>query len=325
MPNKYLEQKSINVPKQKYKVLNWKKYNQSLRQRGNIDVWLSSDAIYDWYNYDRIYDGTGTPELYTDLAIITIHEIRKVFKLPLRQTQGFINSIFGLHNIDITCPDFSTLSRRLKKLNIKSPRYKVTDKPDKSIETIAIDSTGLKRFGRDEWHQEKHKVSPKRSWRKLHVAVDEKHIIQSATLTDRFASDDAVVEELLNQIDVGIQQATADGAYDKTPVYNKIQAHSPNIKIVIPPAKNAVLNSKNHNQRNFNICEIKDNGRMHWQKQHNYGRRNYSELSIQRYKRILGNAVQSRTLACQKQEAMIGCGVLNKMTKLGMPVSCKIK
>lgn len=55
------------------------------------------------------------------------------------------------------------------------------------------DSTGLKGFGRDEWHQEKYKVSPKRSWRKLHIAVDDEHIIHACGLTDKFVSDDSAL------------------------------------------------------------------------------------------------------------------------------------
>jgi hypothetical protein len=62
-------------------------------------------------------------------------------------------------------------------------------------------------------------------------------------------------------------------------------------------------------------------GRMEWQKTRNYGRRNYSELAIQRYKKILGNTLHARKLENQKLEAMLGCGVLNKMTSLGMPQS----
>jgi hypothetical protein len=76
--------------------------------------------------------------------------------------------------------------------------------------------------------------------------------------------------------------------------------------------------------RNRNILEIKESGRMAWQREHNYGQRNYSELGIQRYKRILGRAMYAREMSRQKQEFMIGCGVLNKMTSLGMPVSSKI-
>ena len=73
--------------------------------------------------------------------------------------------------------------------------------------------------------------------------------------------------------------------------------------------------------RNRNIQEIKEYGRMYWQKIRQYGRRNLSELGVQRYQRILGYMMHARRIERQKQEAMIGCGVINKMTSLGMPVS----
>ncbi len=66
------------------------------------------------------------------------------------------------------------------------------------------------------------------------------------------------------------------------------------------------------------------NGRMAWQRARCYGQRNYSELAIQRYKRILGREMDARKMPNQKQEFMIGCGVLNKMTNLGMPDSFRV-
>ena len=150
MPNKYPEKKGWDVPKQKYTVSNWSDYNESLRSRGGITVWLSDDAIENWVVKDRVYDGSGAPILFTDFAITTCHEIRQVYRLPLRQCQGFINSLFKIKNLPISSPDYSTLSKRLKELNIKSPQYKKTDRPDDTVHAIAIDSTGLKRFGADE-------------------------------------------------------------------------------------------------------------------------------------------------------------------------------
>jgi len=76
MPNKYAEKKGWKVPKQKYKVANWPEYNEALRQRGSIDVWLSNDIVNFWYEPDRVNDGTGSPKTYSDLAIIICHEIR---------------------------------------------------------------------------------------------------------------------------------------------------------------------------------------------------------------------------------------------------------
>lgn len=324
MPNKYPNKKGWKVPKQKHKVTNWSEYNAALKRRGDITVWLSDDAIAQWYEKDRVYNGSGTPLLYTDFAIITCHEIRQVYRLPLRQTEGFINSIFAMLNIPLSCPSFSTLSTRLSVLNILSPRYKNTDRPDDSIHAIAIDSTGLKRFGRGEWHEQKYQLSNKASWRKLHLGVNEEHYIEGCTLTDRFSHDDSQVEPLLDQIEDPIDHFTADGAYDETPIYDLVTNHSEDADVVIPPQSNAILNDNAAPLRNRNIKEIKKHGRMQWQKNRNYGRRNNSELAMFRYQKILGNVLHARELSRQKQEAMIGCGVLNKMTSLGMPTSYRV-
>ncbi len=321
MPNKYAEKKNWKVTKQKYKLSNWSEYSDALRRRGEIDVWLSEDAISQWYEKDRVYNGTGTPKLFSDFAIITCHEIRQVYCLPLRQTEGFINSLFRIMKISLVCPDFSCLSKRLSKLGIKVPKYKKTGSPKDGVHAIAIDSTGLKRFGRGEWHQEKYELSNKASWRKLHVGVNQNHYFEACVLTDRFSHDDQQVEPLLKQISEPIDHLSGDGAYDETPVYEAVIAHSPAVNVVVPPRSNAVINDKAAAMRNRNIQEIKDNGRMGWQESRQYGRRNLSELGVQRYQRILGESMHARVFANQKQEAMIGCGVINKMTSLGMPAS----
>lgn len=321
MPNKYPKKKGWNVPKQKYKLTNWAEYNEALRRRGDITVWLSEEAIEQWYEKDRVYDGTGTPPLYTDFAIITCHEIRQVYRLPLRQAEGFINSLFRLMNVPLACPHYTVLSRRLNELNITVPRYRETDKPDENVHAIAIDSTGLKRFGRGEWHQEKYELSSKASWRKLHAAVNQNHYFEACTLTDRFTHDDTQVEPLLEQISEPIDHFTGDGAYDETPVYDVVTAHSPNVNVVIPPRSNAVENDTAAPLRNRNIREIEEQGRMGWQKNREYGRRNFGELGFYRYQKILGSSLHAREFGRQEQEVKIGCGVLNKMTSLGMPAS----
>ena len=223
MPNKYPQGKGWNVPKQKYKLSNWSEYNKALKQRGRIDTWVSADAVNKWYEPDQTNTGTGAAKKYTDFAIIVCHQIRQVYRLPLRQSEGFINSIFNLMRLDIKYPSFSTLSKRLAKLNITCPSYSKHDKPDDKVAAITIDSTGLKRFGRDEWHQEKHKVSAKRSWRKLHIAVDQDHYIQGSLLTDRFVTDEGALDGLLDQVNTEAKHVSLDGAYDSNNIYKKYQ------------------------------------------------------------------------------------------------------
>ena len=117
------------------------------------------------------------------MAIYTCHELRLVFKFPLRQTEGFINSLFKLLKLDLRCPSYSILSKRLKQLNIAVPYYKQSHQHSNNVRAIAIDSTGLKCFGQDEWPQETHGLNAKKNWRKLHVVVDNNNVIQTCDVS----------------------------------------------------------------------------------------------------------------------------------------------
>jgi hypothetical protein len=55
-----------------------------------------------------------------------------------------------------------------------------------------------------------------------------------------------------------------------------------------------------------------------------YGRRSLGETAVFRYKTIIGRSLRARTLSSQKTEARVACSVLNRMTRLGMPVSRRI-
>ena len=131
---------------------------------------------------------------------------------------------------------------------------------DDKVAAIAIDSTGLKRFGRDEWHQEKHKVSAKRSWRKLHIAVDQDHYIQSSLLTDRFVTDEGALDSLLDQVNTDAENVSLDGAYDSNNIYQKLSDKFENANIVIPPDKNSVISDSSHPVRTAHLTTIKNHG-----------------------------------------------------------------
>ncbi|WP_340138606.1 IS5 family transposase [Vibrio vulnificus] len=205
---------------------------------------------------------------------------------------------------------------------MKVPQYRKRPEPDEVPAAIAIDSTGLKRFGRDEWHQEKHRVSSKRSWRKMHLCSSDDHYIYAAVMTDKNTLDDAVVDELCEQIDVEVGRVCADKAYDENLVYEVLEKHFPDADIVIPPKKNLLYDEeKKHAKRCRAMLEIAAKGQMEWQATYQYGKRALAELGMQRYKRTFGNQLHARTLSNQKMEMMIACGVLNRFTSFGMPQS----
>src|SRR5919112_5678197 len=111
---------------------------------------------------------------------------------------------------------------------------------------LLIDSTGLKLFGKGEWNDEKHGRA-RRSWRKLHLAVDaETGEIVASVLTSKEAGDAGQVPVLLEQAEGEIASVMADGAYDGEPVYHAIGTRQPQAAptIVIPPRQSAVLSPR---------------------------------------------------------------------------------
>ncbi|KZN54681.1 transposase, partial [Pseudoalteromonas luteoviolacea] len=66
---------------------------------------------------------------------------------------------------------------------------------------IVVDSTGLKVYGNGEWHTRKHRASKRRTWRKLHLAIDAaSHDIVSAELSMVNVSDGEVLGDLLRSL-----------------------------------------------------------------------------------------------------------------------------
>ena len=315
MPFKHTQSRSHHISQRRsQKKRDWSSYNKKMKMRGDIAIWLSPDVVSQWHVAERHYDGHGAPKLYSDMAILTVHEIRQVFRLPLRQCEGFVNALFSLMQLDLHCPSFSTLSKRLKTLKLTRPFYRLSHVGSQDIKAIAIDSTGLKCYGQDEWALEKYgKTRQKRDWRKLHITVDQHHIIQTSTLTDRKTQDMEVVNDLIAPMDDNVEQVTADTAYDANKIYLSLQKQFPNVDVVIPPKKGSIYNKKSEWLRNRNVEEIQCYGRMAWQTKHRYGNRNQSECAIGRYKRILGNKLHAREFSRQQQEALIGCSILNKM------------
>ncbi|KUP94681.1 hypothetical protein TRIHO_06070 [Tritonibacter horizontis] len=144
MPHKFNAARRDKIPKQKYRVTNWSEYNDGLRQRGDLTIWMSEDVIRSWVAPRRVT--RGGQRKYSDLAIEMCLTLGMVFRQPLRQTQGLMRSIAGLFGVEIKVPDFSTLSRRSSGLKWPTqPRIS-----SRAPVHLAVDSTGLKIFGEGE-------------------------------------------------------------------------------------------------------------------------------------------------------------------------------
>ena len=96
--------------KKKYRIRNWREYERGLRSRGDVTIWLSEDAIAAWVPPKNGL--RGGQRLYSNLAVRTALTLRVVFSLPLRQTEGFLDSLLRLMGLNLKAPDHTTLSRR---------------------------------------------------------------------------------------------------------------------------------------------------------------------------------------------------------------------
>jgi hypothetical protein len=309
-------------PQTLYRVQNWSEYDKALVQRGSITFWMSDDFEKTW-----LYVGEkqrGSQFDYSEQAILVMLTVREVFHLTNRGVEGFVRSIFRLMRINLPVPDHSTLSKRGKDLKVNLPK-----KNSQSL-NIVMDSTGLKIYGEGEWKVRMHGVSKRRTWRKLHVGANpEDGEIQAVLLTENSVSDDNAVEMLLVQIEQTILDFAADGAYDKRKVYDRLNAHSPEVNILIPPRKNARIwkhgNSKAERlKRDENLRSIRKDGRKAWMENSGYHVRSLAETIMFRLKTIFGNGLSTRLIETQTTQALIRCMALNKMTNLGMPQSDKV-
>ncbi len=183
-------------------------------------------------------------------------------------------------------------------------------------------------FGKGEWHLEKHGGQARRTWRKLHLAIDpDSGVILASELTSTEDGDASLVGPLLDQIARPVGTVLADGAYDGEPVYRAVTAHSPAAEVIIPPRANTVpsdTSGSTPSQRDRHIQLISKRGRLGWQRAVQYGRRSLGEVAMMRYKQLIGRSLRARSLPAQRVEAAVGCKVMNVMTSIAMPVSRKV-
>ncbi len=246
--------------KTKYRVANWASYDRALVLRGDITVWLSPEAIAAWSPASA--GKRGGQLKYSDLAIETALTVRLVFSLPLRQTEGFLSSLFELMGLDLFAPDHTTLSRRSRQLNVILRRI-----PRGEAIHLIVDSSGLSIVGEGEWAAAKHRGKGKRGWKKLHLGVDEAGVIVAQVLTDANINDATTAIDLIKAVEGGISSFTADAAYDTIAVYDA--AGSRGARVIVPPVKTAAVSQRGRRStaRDRTIRRVQRVGRRNWKKE----------------------------------------------------------
>jgi IS5 family transposase len=239
-----------------------------------------------------------------------------VFRLPLRQAEGFLRSPLIIMGLSLAAPDHTTLSRRsrgldvdLKLVSSKKPIY------------LIVDSTGLSNVGEGEWAFAKHGKQGTRGLRKLHIGVDKRGNILAQVMTQS-TGDDANTGLLIIKATKGkLSSVTGDAAYDTRQIYAR--AASGVALVIVPPVKSASATCRGPRsaERDRTIRRINKVGWRRWKKEPGYHRQETVEKAFFRYKTMLGDRLHARGLATQRTEVALGCKVLNRMLDRGRPKS----
>jgi IS5 family transposase len=308
-----------NKKQPSYRLRNWSQYNKALVQRGSLSVWISKDVLSTWHNRARTGE-RGRPAFYTDTAILCMATLEEVYGLPLRAAEGLTRSLIRLLGVELSVPCYTTLCRRRRSLEVEMPRLRKSEPLH-----LVVDSTGIKVYGEGEWKVRQHGYTRRRTWRKLHIGVDEATLefVAVVVSTNSF-KDSQLLPDLLEQVDDQLSQVTADGAYDSRTCYEAIRERE--ARAAIPPQKRARIwqhgNTKAERLlRDENLREIRKKGRRQWKRESGYHRRSLAETQVFRVKTIFGERVSARSFSGQAAQMLVRCAALNRMTHLGMPDS----
>lgn len=301
------------MSKAKYRVKNWSEYNKALKARGSVTFWLDEKAIGQWW-HDAPNGKRGRDLTYSDQAIVTFMMLQAVYKLSLRSTEGFLNSLFKLMNVTLKSPDYSSVSKRARTVKVKIPR------PTGPVAHVVFDATGLKIFGEGEWKVRKHGQEKRRTWRKLHLGVDvesQQVVCEEISLVN--VGDNEVLPTMLKKMGRRkVGKVTGDGAYDTQECYRQI-ADKKAIPC-IPPRSNARYWRGDH-PRNDAVRMLKQGQLAQWKRDTGYHQRSLAETAMWRFKSLTGERLRYHSYNAQVGEGYVRVAVLNKLTRLGMPVS----
>ncbi len=239
-----------------------------------------------------------------------------------------------LLGVDLEVPDYTTLCRRRQTLAVRLP----VQAKQKSLHLV-VDSTGLKVYGEGEWKVRQHGWTKHRTWRKVHLGVDEASgellavVVSTPLVHDKDALTDLL--EQVDQRDVSLEQVSGDGGYDFMTCHRDITQRG--ARATIPPRRNACPCPRGETpQRDAALRRIQELAghskskkrqewaRQRWKEESGYHRRSLVETAVFRLKSIFGDKLSSRSFEAQANEVLLRCAALNRMTHLGMPQSYAI-
>ena len=282
-------------------MIDWPSYNESLVRRGQ--VLLDFDVLDEWdHELSQMNEGkVGEPYDYPDSFMQLLGYMRAYFHLPYRQTQGVVIAHASKKVPGI--PDYSTISRRINKLEIK-----INERLGNDI-VIALDSTGIKVANRGEWIR--HKWHVRKGYLKIHVAVDIKRKrILSLEVTSEEVHDGRILKKLVDNASENnnLKGILADGMYDSNNNFRYLSKN--HIKPGIKTRSNSKVKSTNCHARNMSVVKQQANFKR-WKRSVSYGHRWMAETVFSSIKRMFGEHVTARKFSNMVKETFLKATLYN--------------
>ena len=284
-------------------MINWRTYNESLVRRGEIV--LGFDIIDNWNNELRKMNQCkeGASYRYPNSFVLLLGYMRAYFHLPFRQTEdGVVTAHAGKKAPSI--PDYSTINRRVNKLDIK-----INERIGNDI-VIVLDSTGIKVTNRGEWLP--HKWNVRKGYLKIHVAVDiKKKKIVSLDVTSEEVHDGSRLKELVdNALESNtLERVIADGAYDSNENFQYLS--DKNIEAAIKVRKNSSYDRSRGclPRKRVVLNQLKNFER--WNTRVRYGSRWMAETAFSSLKRTFGEYVSAKKFPNMVKETILKASLYN--------------
>jgi len=284
----------------------WSRYNDVLVRRGEIN--LSPSVVDEWKRELRkANDGkVGEPYHYPESYIRLLACIRLLFHLPYRQAEGFV-TFLSKHVEGLKAPDYSTMDRRVNKLEISLDDGLIKSN---SPVSIAVDASGIKVHNGGDWIRKVWNV--KRGYLKIHFAVDIKtKQVVSMDVSSEKVHDGKRLKRLVNRAgeNVRVKRVLGDGAYDSRANFNFLDAN--HIKPVIRVRSNSVSKNKGCQARKLAVIEQKTFKPKAWSRIHRFGYRWRVEGAFSCIKRIFGEYVTARKFVNMAREMVMKASIYN--------------
>jgi len=265
---------------------------------------LDFDVVDGWEEeLEKMNEGkVGEPYHYPESFVQLLGYMRAYFHLAYRQTEGVVKA-HAIKKVP-SIPDYSTISRRINKLDI------TIDKRIGNDIVIALDSTGIKVANRGEWIRDKWHV--RRGYLKIHVAVDiKKKKVVSLEVTSEEVHDSKVMKKLVDRVSKNndVKRVLADGAYDSKKNFQYLYDNGIESAIKVRKNSTGLSNGCCYPRKLIVLQQMKNFKK--WKHSISYGHRWNAETVFSVIKRMFGEYVMARKYPNMVKEMFLKVSLYN--------------